>query len=208
MSGRLPRIVVTGAPGSGKTTTVNTLRKELGHLILCAPEVATPLITQLGITPDTPWKELPAHPRFQEAMHDIQKTLEDLSDEVARQTGRKAVLLDKSRIEMAAHILNSEISVAEGREFYKKMFSRTVEDVYRDYDLVLFLELPEEKIFDEIRANNPARPSSYAGQQIIGERVREVWKDHPNFRIISSFEKWEDKFNAIRDTVGDFLKIQ
>lgn len=206
MENRLPRIVITGAPGAGKTTTVNTLRKELGHIMLCAPEVATPLITHLDITPDKPGGDFTPHPKFQKAMYKIQKSFEELSEDVARYTGKKAVLFDKARVEMAAHVFWDKLSVDEGKKLYEKLFNTTVFEVYKDYDMVLFLELPKKEIYDRIRTNNPARGTSFEEALKVGERVKEVWKDHPNFKMISSHESWEDKLKVIRETISDFIK--
>lgn len=207
MENRLLRIVITGAPGAGKTTTINTLRKDLGHIVVCAPEVATPLMTHLGVRPEEIGRDFVVQPKFQEEMYKIQKSLEDISEEFALYSGKKAVLFDKARVEMAAHILYDRISLEEGKEIYKKIFGFSVEDIFKDYDLVLFLELPKEEVYKKIISNNPARAGlPLEESRIVGERVREVWKNHPNFKVISSYETWEEKLNKIRETIIDFLK--
>lgn len=201
------RIVITGAPGAGKTTTVNTLRKDLGHMVVCAPEVATPLMMHLGIKPEEIGRDFVVQPKFQAAMYKMQKSLENISKEFALYTGKTAILFDKARVEMAAHILYDRISLEEGKKIYKKIFGFSVEDAYKDYDLVLFLELPKKEIYDEIRSNNPARAGlPYEESLKVGDRVKEVWKNHPNFKFISQHENWEEKLKVTRETIEDFIK--
>ena len=206
MKNKLFRIVITGAPGAGKTTTVDVLRQELSHLVVCAPEVATPLMTHLGIKPEVIGRDFVIQPKFQEEMYKIQKSLEDISEKFAIYSGKKAILFDKSRIEMAAHILYDKISVAEGKNIYKKVFGFSVEDVYKDYDLVLFLELPKEEIYHKIISNNPARAGlQYEESKMLGDRVKEIWKNHPNFKVISSYEDWNEKLKKIRNNLLYFF---
>lgn len=207
MKNRLLHIVITGAPGAGKTTTVNTLRRDLGHLVVCAPEVATPLMTHLGIKPEEIGRDFVVQPAFQKEMYNIQKSLEDVSKEFALYSGKRAIIFDKARVEMAAHILYDRISLEEGKEIYKKIFGFSVEDAYKDYDLVLFLELPKKEVYNKVLSNNPARAGlSYEESLKVGDRVKEVWKNHLNFKIISSYDVWEEKLNKIRQTISDFLK--
>ncbi|MDO8496732.1 MAG: AAA family ATPase [bacterium] len=196
---RLPRIVVTGPPGSGKTSIVNMFRDEFAHTIQCVPEVATLAIVGLGVTPDKPENRVVYKSIFLHLLYKLQILVDHISEEVARDMGRKVVLMDKTLVDVVGHL------PGKNKE-YKELFNTTVEKDYKNYDLVLFLELPTRKVFNEIRKNNPARSENYEASKRNGILYKKAWQGHPNIKYINNDFGWDGKVAQARLAVKDFLK--
>ncbi len=196
---RLPRIVVTGPPGSGKTSIVNMFRDEFSRVIQCVPEVATLAIVGLGVTPDKPENKVVYKSVFLHLLYKLQILVDHISEEVARDMGRKVVLMDKTLVDVVGHL------PGKNKE-YKELFHTTVEKDYKNYDLVLFLELPTRKVFNEIRKNNPARSENYEASKRNGILYKKAWQGHPNIKYINNDSGWDGKVAQARLAVSEFLK--
>ncbi len=197
---RLPRIVITGPPGAGKTTMVKIFGDEFGHVIRPVPEVATMTIVKLGLIPGTPRSEIVFESVFQHMMYRMQELFEHMADVLARETGKKVLLSDKGRVDIAGHIRG-------GKKEYEELFKTTLKKDYSLYDLVLFLELPSKKVYNQIRKNNPARGETYEDAKATEAKVKKAWQNHPNFKSISNYGGWEGKVQKARLAIAEFLKI-
>lgn len=197
---RLPCVIITGPPGSGKTTMVKVFGDEFSHLIHPVPEVATMTIVKLGLIPGSPRSEIVFESVFQHMMYRMQELFEHMVNVLAQEIGKKALLSDKGRVDIAGHIQG-------GQREYEKLFKTTIKKDYTFYDLVLFLELPSRKIYNQICKNNPARGETYEDAKATEARVKEAWQGHPNFKLINSNSRWENKVQQARIVIEDFLKI-
>lgn len=195
---RIPRIVITGAPGAGKSTTVNLLAKEFGDRIQRVSEVASMLITELGITPGTKGDDIVLRPYFQHALYQMQRIGEHTAEYIARNVGKTILLLDKGRIDIAAHLEG-------GIHEYKQLFHTSHEDDYGEYDMAVCLGLPEKNIYEAIRGNNPARRETYEQAQQLEKRVRSAWQGHPHITFIPHASGWEEKILAVRSMIDTFV---
>lgn len=195
---RLPRIAITGPPGAGKTTMVKIFGEEFGHIIRVVPEVATMTIVNLGLVPGTPRSEIVFESVFQHLMYRMQELFEHMTDILARETGKKFLLSDGGRVGIAGHIRG-------GKKEYEELFRTTLKKDYLFYDLVLFLELPSKKIYNQICKNNPARGETYEDAKATEMRVRKAWQNHPNFKVISNDGGWEHKVQRARLAIKEFL---
>ena len=180
---------------------VKILGKEFSHVIRCVPEVATMTIVNLGLTPGEPRSNIVHDSVFQHLMYRMQELFEHIAEEIARDTGKKALLSDSGRVSIAGHIKG-------GPREYEELFNTTLKKDHAYYDLVLFLELPSRKIYNQIRKNNPARGETYERAKVIEARVKKVWQDHPNFISISNDSGWEGKVQKARLAISEFLQNQ
>ncbi len=205
MSGneQIKRITVTGPPCAGKSTIIKTFHKEFSDTIQCVPEIATMVITELGITPETKESSIVLTKEFGHTLYYVQRHLEKLSEEIAKKTGKRALLLDKSCLDVAVHFLR----IGETLKEYENYFSTTISDNYRESNIVLFLSLPRRDIYENVRNNNTARRETYEEARRAEEIYFHVWQNHPCLVYIPNKSSWEESIDRARKTVRDFLTI-
>jgi len=190
---RVSKIVLTGAPCSGKSVLMNILRQEFGESIHCVPEVATIVISQVGIRPvqgDSMSRE-----RLNRAVLQTQEIFERTSLEQAIADNKRALVLDRGSLDTAAYMEG-------GLKEYRRRFGGKIGD---GYDLVLCLETPPKAVYEKMRANNPARSETYEQAVALGERIQEVWSSHPRFRLIPNGNSWEHKAAFALDVIRKFI---
>lgn len=194
---RIPRIVLTGGPCSGKTTIMKELRDMFGKELHYVPEVASMVIAQVGVTPPS---DSHAYGEFQRTIYRIQRGLETITDYQAHFDGKKAVLLDRGTVDAAAYM-------EQGVPDLDKICRTSVaHDEYSRYDLVLHLSSPSQEIYERNRANNPARYETYDEAVATGKRLFSVWHEHPQFESIPDFPTFAEKIQAVERAIKDFLK--
>ncbi len=193
---RIPHIVLTGGPCSGKSGLMDILRREIGAVVHCVPEVATIIIGQVGATP--PVNDTVAARRFQRTLYRVQRGFETVSDIQAIQDGKQALLVDRGTVDIAAYLDG-------GIKGLEDVCRTTKEFEYAQYDIVICLEVPPKDVYEANRKKNPARQESYKQAVARGKRVAEVWSEHPHFRLIKNGKSWDHKVAAVKAAVGAFL---
>ena len=100
---KVPRIVLTGGPGGGKTTTLNDIRQTMPECYT-VDEAATVVLSggypSLGATRQ--WSQA-WQSGLQEGIRGVQTGLEQLADYEAEQRGSQAIVQDRSHIDAAAY---------------------------------------------------------------------------------------------------------
>lgn len=192
----LPKIILTGGPCSGKSSAMAALRKEMGGLLHCVPEVATIVIAQVGISP--PFDDRFALRKFQQTIYRVQQSFEEASETCAAREGKKALLLDRGSVDNAAYL-------PDGLGELERICRTERGHEYARYDLVLCLDVPPEDVFEHQRANNPARTETYDAAKDLGDRIKEVWRGHPKFMVITDYPTWEEKLGVIRAAVHGLI---
>ncbi len=191
---KIPRIVITGGPGSGKSTILEMLRSLKPELHL-VPEVATILMGQVGISPMGNAADLA---RFQKAVFSTQITFEDASTAEAKARNKTKVITDRGVVDSVAYLPN-------GRNDFKSILNCEPEDQYRRYDLVICLAVPPEDIYQKIKSNNPNRSESWAKARELDEKIENAWCGHPNFHYINNAHGWGGKVNEALALIDGLL---
>lgn len=189
----IPRVVITGGPGSGKSSVMDLLRYEKSNLQF-VPEVASIVIGQLGIKPKKKINKF-----FQRLVHNTANLFETTSAQYATLEGKSGIVLDRGLPDGAAYF---EGGVGE----YEEVLSTSIKQEYSRYKLVIFLDVPPKDVYEKIKENNPARTESYEEARERGDRTFEAWRHHPNLVVISNKGGWEAKVAKAREEIDKVMK--
>ena len=168
--GSIPRIALTGPPCSGKSTAVEIIKKEYPY-IHCVPEMATVVISHFGILPSG---DAIKNRQFQRGIYRAQRIFEATSTQFAVSETKRAIVFDRGCPDGAAYLPGGV------REF-EQLFHTSMEAEYAQYEAVIFLEAPHKDIYEDNKANNPARHETYDQVQQLTSRIHGAWREHPNF---------------------------
>ncbi len=187
------RIALTGGPGGGKTTAADLFRREVGDKVVIVPETATMLFT--GGFPR--FGEAKARAATQRAIFHAQVALEDVQG--ARYPGR-VLLCDRGTIDGAAFWPESEPA-----GFFEALDTTPEEQLAR-YDAVIFFE--SAAVGDiSIEGGNPARIESNEEARVLDRRLRTLWSQHPNFRLVphstSFFAKLREGLQQLQSIIDE-----
>ena len=199
----IPRIVFTGGPCAGKTTTIQYVGKklkELGFHCVLPCEVSETLIDAALLPNDIrPLRYKP----FERAYIDTQLFWEKVFDRMASEAegDKKVVIYDRGVIDLAAYMPVPEFNAIikqHGWEF----------DALRDnYDLVVHMVTVAEGAEQFYNCDMPARYAGLEEARWNEKNLKEIWKDHPNIRIIENPGSFEQKMQNAFEAVRDFLTI-
>lgn len=186
---RVPHVVLTGGPCSGKTAVMEILRREMGDVFHFVPEAASIVIAQVGVRP--PGGDAVAMRGFQRTMCRVQRCFEQVSNVQALLDGKRALLLDRGVLDNAAYLPGGLVEL-------ESILRSTRADEYAAYERVICLETPPREVYEANRLNNPARTESWEAARALGDRIRAAWGGHPKFSPIANGASWEDKVEAVR----------
>lgn len=197
----VPIMALTGGPCSGKTTTIESLKKDFGDKIVFLPEMATLLMQQLKISPpraDDPIGQ--AH--FQRTLYRTQRITEAAAQREALLQGKKLVLTDRGTLDNAAYL------PGDLKEF-SKICGIDIHEESRRYMAVIALRTPPKEVYERLKGNNPARRESYEEAVALGKRMPEMWRYMPSHIYSPRHQdSWEAIYADIRTLVGDFVKAR
>lgn len=161
------KIVITGGPGGGKTTTLNSLKTRSDLCLV--PEAATILLESgyPSIGPEQPWT-----PTWQQglqiAVMGLQKGLELLANENG--SSKRAILYDRGIADSAAYLQNT----AE----FEKLSGETLEQSFDRYDAVIFLHsFAKQNQYQQL--SNAIRFEQEAQARETNDKLLNIWKQHP-----------------------------
>ncbi|MCE9586636.1 AAA family ATPase [Candidatus Uhrbacteria bacterium] len=187
----IPMIVLTGGPGSGKTTAMEALKKEFGNEIKFVPEAATILISQVGIVP--PSDDPVGIARFQQTLLRIQRAFEEAAVDQAIRDGKKAVLLDRGTLDSAAYLDG-------GVKDLERICSIKAHDEAARYARVIWLAPAPESVYEDIRSNNPARREDHAEAYRLGHALFFSWSPYTVVKS-AKLDGWAHKYEQVRSYV-------
>lgn len=174
---RLPKIVLTGGPCSGKSALMAELARAHGSALHCVPEVATILIAQVGISPSTPG--------FQSVVYRVQRSFEEAAELQAIADGKRAVLLDRGTVDALAYM-------AGGEAEFLRLTGKTAASERSRYAKVLCLAAAPRDVFEREKRNNAARAEEFDQAVERGTLVTDAWAPGGNADVIDG-DTWPEK---------------
>ena len=194
-------LVLTGGPGSGKSTAIEALRADpdIGPQAHFVPEVATFVIAQVGILPPDREQDAIGYAKFQQTLAQVQILIEDGAIEQATRDGKRLVVLDRAFFDNAAYLKG-------GIEELHTLTRLDMAAMMKRYSRVIQLDTPPQEVYERIRNNNAARRESYAQAYHLTVRIREAWRPSPNHVFVENMGGWEPKYALVREIVLNTLK--
>ena len=197
----LKKIVLTGGPCSGKTTTLTAIKEAFGELVVTVPEAATILLS--GGFP-LPGRDLDWSPEwqreFQSTICALQNALETTHQAIATACGARLLVCDRGLLDGAAY-------TPGGKAEFLKAYDIDEQEALNRYQLVIHLEslaVSKPELYG--KANNESRYENLEEAQALDGRTRQAWDSHPNHQILGG--KWEldDVINQVICLIIDQLE--
>jgi predicted ATPase len=175
------RIVITGAPASGKSEFIERLKNEPQFKeFVFLDEVARRLLEQ-----DPTYRE-----RWAEFHHEVY---------------RKQLEQEKS---LEGRSFITDRGTADAFAFHPETAAHcgtTIENEYRRYDEVILLE-STARLGEPCYIQDDIRTESTEEALALEEATINVWKDHPNFHIVKAEADPEAKYENFLQTLLRFLR--
>ncbi len=198
------RIVLTGGPGSGKTTVLNNIVNVFsnqGVKVIVVPETATEIITAgIKCFGEDPIDLVD----FQELILRLQLAKEEVYDraiEMYKSTYPDKdilVIYDRGAIDNKAYMNDEQFIEVLNRLNNVKSYS----DLLNKYDLVI--DLVGAKEFYTLE-NNAARSENVDDALNLGVTTLKSWIGHPKIKIVLPKEEMQDKIDETVNYVNEVL---
>lgn len=188
-------IVVTGGPGSGKSTALASLHKEQGQILHIIPEAATIIFQQLGVR--YPSNESWRVRQFQQEVYSIQQSFETLASIETAISGKKGVIVDRGSLDNAAYLPGG---VAELEHVCNTEHALELER----YGAVLYLAPPPRDVYERHLSTNVSRRENYEEAVAVSAKTRDAWASHPHFYEIDGTD-WSQKMHNFRHVLGKLI---
>ena len=183
MTKKTKKIVLTGAPSSGKTSVLQELqKKELPHVVL-VPESAVVLLS--GGFPAPAHGDLGQIRVFQESILSLQKNIEVIFE--AKYPDATHFVLDRASLDGAAFW-------PPGPDDFWKTFSLDYQRELLNYAAVVFLEMPPEEFFGGV---HKARFHNYQQSYESGLVLEKIWSQHPRFIKVPAQRDFQKKLDLV-----------
>ncbi|MFR5876166.1 MAG: AAA family ATPase [Eubacterium sp.] len=188
----ITKIVLTGAPCSGKSTALEKLKvhyEKQGYTVFIMPESARILINN-GVSRDDMLlfeSKVIAHQLNAES--EIDKSL-------SKDTDDKILVLYDRGIADALSYLTSEQSDA-----LKNRYNFDLIQIWDRYSAVMMLETADSDNYIMDDGRTESREKALKAQSAL----LDVWIGHPHFRFIKSADRFDDKINNLIDEIDCIL---
>lgn len=163
------KVAITGGPSGGKTTLIETLKKEFGSQISVVPEAASILYS--GGFPRK--KSILARIATQRAIYHTQQELEAIA---IGESEKSILVFDRGSLDSIAYWPNDE------DDFFKNIHSTKAEELAR-YDWVMHLDTASNENYD---LSNPIRTETHTEALLLNEKIKMAWNGHPRRITIAS----------------------
>lgn len=161
------KVAITGGPSGGKTTLIETLKKELGQKCAVVPEAAS--ILYRGGFPR--FKETQGIIHAQRAIYFTQHELEDM---ICTMSQKNLIVCDRGTLDSLAYWPAGE------QHFFSEVQSSREKELAR-YDWVIHLDTAGTDFYD---TSNPIRTESFEEAWTLNTKIKEAWAGHPRRLVI------------------------
>ena len=197
------KIVLTGGPCAGKTTTISKIEEHLvekGYHVLVVNECATEMIKG-GIRPFGDNKTNVYD--FENEILNLQlykeKRYKDFLSKYPDDT-KIIILYDRGSVDIKAYL---------GEENYNKMLEENNldnDDLLNEYDLVIHMTtVAKEEENKYSNATNKARFEEAKEAIDLDKRTNEAWSKHKNLKVAPVCDLLEEKINIVLGYVDELL---
>ena len=183
------KIVLTGAPGSGKTTLCTLVAQGDRHRFAPVPEAAT----QVYSAAQARWDRADIH-RRRELQKQIYRLQRDQEDRIARENPGKTLILDRGTIDGAAYW-------PDGPDDYMTQLKTTFAAEFARYDLVILLQTAAAIGIYDGSASNPVRFEDAAGAIAAADALERLWSGHRNLVRVQACGNLHDKFKTVQQII-------
>jgi predicted ATPase len=183
------RIVLTGAPGSGKTTLVRQLAAEQPGIVAVA-EAATHVYSELGKR----WDQLDDAGR-----REVQRAIYRHQVESEAAATGEVVLLDRGTVDGAAYW-------PDGADAYWQDLETTHAAELVRYDAVILLESAAAVGAYDGPASNEVRFEDAEAALTNGRLLAMLWADHPRRCHIAATAEFTEKRATVRAVLADLIR--
>lgn len=196
------RIVLTGGPGSGKTSVlekINQVYSSEGYKVIIVPETATELMNN-GITFKDGSISLVD---FQELVMRLQLAKEEVVDRTIELMSNDKVIVvyDRGTIDNTAYINKTEFEEILARLNNVECFT----DLMNKYDLVINLVGREDFYTTD---NNKARSESVNDALKLGDATLKCWLGHKTVKIVLPKDTMEEKISEVLNIINETLSLK
>ncbi len=162
-------MAITGGPSGGKTTLLETLKKEFGSQITVVPEAAS--ILYGGGFPRK--KSILGRIATQRAIYYTQRELETIA---IGESANALLVFDRGSLDSIAYWPNDE------EDFFKNIHSNKKVELGR-YDWVIHLDTASNENYD---LSNPIRTETHTEALLLNEKIKMAWNGHQRRITIAS----------------------
>ncbi len=204
------KIVITGGPSAGKSSGMDTVKKEfakLGYAVIVVPETASELIIG-GITPVNCENNL----AFQRVQFRLQQEKERLFLQGAYSLDEDKVIIiyDRGMIDNLAYM-----DKKERKKILQYIGENSEESLFRAYDAVFHMqtiakwsEEEYEKLNSSGNKNNEARTHDAKEAIALDDKTMQAWQGHSVFQVIENAKDGskDAKLNSLVRKIAAFLE--
>lgn len=163
------KVAITGGPSGGKTTLIETLKKELGSQITVVPEAAS--ILYGGGFPRK--QSTLGRISTQRAIYFTQRELENIA---IGESKNALLVFDRGSLDSIAYWPNDE------DDFFKNIESSKAKELSR-YDWIMHLDTASNENYD---LSNPIRTETHTEALLLNEKIKMAWNGHQHRITIAS----------------------
>ncbi len=204
MGNLIAKIVLTGGPCAGKTTTISRIEEHLvkkGYHVLVLNECATETIKE-GIRPFG--DHAVSVYDFENEILNLQLFKEKRFRDFLKnytEDEKIVILYDRGAVDIKAYL---------GEDNYNRMLEENNlkhEDLLKEYDLVIHMITVAADMQNRYsNSNNKARFEDSQEAIDLDKRTSEAWSKHPNLKVVPVCEYLEDKIQIAINYVDELVK--